>query len=88
MSQQIKVEVSGTQGVTFSADWHVIQDNETQTYQVEGQVPADYTFEGDSMQASIKVLNEGQLNVTVQKGGNRSRSSTHGKGSTLSIGVR
>ncbi|NYS62310.1 hypothetical protein HZS81_16270 [Halomonas salicampi] len=88
MGQQIQVEVSGTPGVAFSAEWRVTHNGDTQTYQEEGQVPADYTFEGEGIQASIKVLSEGQLDVTVQKSGNRSRSSTQGKGSTLNIAVR
>lgn len=88
MGQQIQVEVSGTPGVVFSAEWRITHDGNTQAYQEEGQVPAHYAFEGDGIQASIKVLSEGQLDVTVQKGGNRSRSSTQGKGSTLNIAVR
>jgi hypothetical protein len=88
MGQQIQVEVSGTSGVVFSAEWKVTHNGETQTYQEEGQVPADYAFEGEGIQASIKVLSEGRLDVTVQKGGNRSRSSTQGKGSTVNIAVR
>ncbi|MDR5898889.1 hypothetical protein QC823_07790 [Halomonas vilamensis] len=88
MGQQIQIEVSGTPGVVFSAEWRVTQDGETQTYQEEGQVPADYAFEGDAIQASIEVLSEGRLDITVQKGGNRSRSSTQGKGSTLNFAVR
>lgn len=85
---QIQIEINGTPGTVYSAQWQVARDGDTQTYQETGQVPAHYAYEGDAIQGSIQSLSEGRLEVSIQKGGNRSRSSTQGKGSTLNISVR
>ncbi|WP_404414935.1 hypothetical protein LG277_13795 [Vreelandella aquamarina] len=86
--EKILIEISGTEDVVYSADWQVTVDGETYSYQEEGKAPAYYAYEGNAIQGSIKTLSEGRLEVTIQKGGNRSRTSTQGKGSTLNIAVR
>ena len=86
--EKILIEISGTEGVVYSADWQVTVDGETYSYQEEGKAPTHYAYEGNAIQGSIKTLSEGRLEVTIQKGGNRSRSSTQGKGSMLNISVR
>jgi len=85
---QIQIEINGTPGMTFSAQWQVTRDGDTQTYQENGQTPTQFVYEGDAIQGRIQSLSDGRLQVLVHKGGNRSRSSTQGKGSTLNISVR
>ncbi|MGY4877646.1 hypothetical protein ACLUEY_07130 [Vreelandella aquamarina] len=85
---QIQIEINGTPGMAFSAQWQVTRDGDIQTYQENGQAPTHYAYEGDAIQGRIQSLSEGRLEVSVNKGGNRSRSSTQGKGSTLNISVR
>ncbi|MGS2745276.1 hypothetical protein ACU6TU_17000 [Halomonas sp. LS-001] len=85
---QIQIEITGTPGMAFNAQWQVTREGDTQTYQENGQAPAHYVYEGDAIQGRIQSLSEGRLEVSVNKGGNRSRSSTQGKGSTLNISVK
>ncbi len=84
----IRIEVDGTPGTAFSARWTIKNGGEIQEYrEPDGRVPASATFEGESVDGQVVLLSDGQLDVTVSKGGNRSRSSTRGKGGTLHISV-
>lgn len=84
----IRIEIDGTPGTAFSARWTIKNAGEIQEYhEPDGRVPASATFEGESVEGHVVLLSDGQLDVTVSKGGNRSRSSTQGKGSTLQISV-
>lgn len=84
----IRIEIDGTPGTAFSARWTIKNDGEIQEYrEPDGRVPASLKFEGSGVEGHVELLSDGQLDVTVSKNGNRSRSSTQGKGSTLNIGV-
>lgn len=85
----INIEISGTVGIAYSAYWRVENAGKTQEYhQAHGQVPAKFSYHGDAISGTVKLLSAGQLTLTVEKSGNRSRSVTQGKGSTLQFSVR
>lgn len=84
----IHIDIDGTPGTAFSARWTIKHDGEIREYhEPDGRVPASAEFEGESVDGQVVLLSDGQLDVTVSKGGNRSRSSTRGKGGTLHISV-
>ncbi|SHM24782.1 hypothetical protein SAMN05878437_1966 [Vreelandella subglaciescola] len=84
----IRIEIDGTPGTAFSARWTIKNDGEIQEYrEPDGRVPASLRFEGSGVEGRVELLSDGQLDVTVSKNGNRSRSSTRGKGGTLHISV-
>ena len=57
--------------------------------ETRGTVPAEFTFEGDTLEGTVKLLSDDErLEVDIVKGSNRSRSSTQGKGGTLTVVVR
>ena len=87
---QIRITMEGTEGAEFSARWQVIHEGETTEHVEEnGRVPAEFSYEGDALDGTVTLLSDGdRLEVDIQKGTNRSRSSTQGKGSTLNISVR
>ncbi|MFD1009409.1 MULTISPECIES: hypothetical protein [Oceanisphaera] len=85
----INVDIGGTAGTTYSAHWTVENAGQTQEYHQEhGQVPAKFSYRGNAIAGTVTLLSEGQLTLTVEKSGNRSRSATQGKGSTLQFSVR
>ncbi|WP_319783544.1 hypothetical protein [Oceanisphaera sp. IT1-181] len=85
----INIEISGTTGTAYSAHWRVENAGKTHEYHQEhGQVPAKLSYNGDAISGTVTLLNAGQLTLTVEKNGSRSRSVTQGKGSTLQFSVR
>ncbi|GGW69052.1 hypothetical protein [Vreelandella hamiltonii] len=87
---QIHITMSGSPGAEFSAEWRITHDGETVEHpETRGTVPAEFTFEGDTLEATVKLLSDDErLEVDIVKGSNRSRSSTQGKGGTLTLMVR
>lgn len=85
----INIDISGTADTVYSAYWRVENAGETQEYHQEhGQVPAKLSYHGDAISGTVTLLSAGQLTLTVEKNGSRSRSVTQGKGSTLQFSVR
>ena len=85
----INLDIDGTAGTAYSARWTVESAGQTQEYHQEhGQVPARLSYNGNAIAGTLTLLSEGQLTLTVEKSGNRSRSATQGKGSTLQFSVR
>ncbi|ART83170.1 hypothetical protein CBP31_11550 [Oceanisphaera profunda] len=85
----INIEIGGTAGTAYSAYWRVENAGKIQEYhQAQGQVPAKLSYHGDAISGTVTLLNAGQLTLTVEKNGSRSRSVTQGKGSTLQFSVR
>ncbi|AQU84488.1 MULTISPECIES: hypothetical protein [unclassified Halomonas] len=87
---QIHITMGGTPGAEFSAEWRITQNDETIEHpEVLGTVPAEFTFEGTVLEGTVKLLSDDErLEVDIVKGSNRSRSSTQGKGGTLTVVVR
>lgn len=87
---QIHITMGGTPGAEFSAEWRITHNDETIEYpEVLGTVPAEFTFEGTVLEGTVKLLSDDErLEVDIVKGSNRSRSSTQGKGGTLTVVVR
>ncbi|MDN6322270.1 MAG: hypothetical protein ACTHZY_08115 [Halomonas sp.] len=87
---QIHITMGGSPGAEFSAHWRITHEGETTEHVEErGTVPAEFTFEGSALEGTVKLLSEGdRLDVDIVKGNNRSRSSTQGKGGTLTVMVR
>ncbi|WFE70370.1 hypothetical protein P8S55_11275 [Halomonas sp. M1] len=87
---KIHITMSGSPGAEFSAEWRITHEGETTEHLEErGTVPAEYTFEGTSLEGTVKLLTDDErLDVDIVKGTNRSRSSTQGKGGTLTVMVR
>lgn len=87
---QIHITMSGSPGAEFSAEWRITHNGETVEHpETHGTVPAEFTFEGDMLEGTVKLLSDDErLEVDIVKGSNRSRSSTQGKGGTLTVVVR
>lgn len=87
---QIHITMGGSPGAEFSAHWKITHEGETTEHLEErGTVPAEFTFEGTTLEGTVKLLTDDErLEVDIQKGSNRSRSSTQGKGGTLTVVVR
>lgn len=87
---QIHITMSGSPGAEFSAEWRITHEGETTEHiEKQGTVPAEYTFEGTTLEGTVKLLTDDErLDVDIVKGTNRSRSSTQGKGGTLTVMVR
>lgn len=87
--QNIDIEVNGTHGTAYSANWTIYKDGNVYTHnEPDGRVPQRLKFEGDSIEAKVTLLTDGQLSVTVNRAGNLSRSSTQGKNSTLRFKIK
>lgn len=86
----IHIMMEGTPGAVFSAHWRITQNGQTiEHIEERGTVPTEYSFTGSALGGTVKLLSENQrLEVDIQKGGNRSRSSTQGAGGTLTVGIR
>ncbi|KPQ26773.1 MULTISPECIES: hypothetical protein [unclassified Halomonas] len=86
----IRITMEGTEGAAFSAHWKVTHEGETTEHIEEnGTVPAEFSFEGSALEGTVTLLSDGErLEVDIQKGTNRSRSSTQGKGGTLTVSIR
>ena len=86
---QIHITMSGSPGAEFSAHWRITHNGETVEHpETRGTVPAEFTFEGDTLEGTVKLLSDDErLEVDIVKGSNRSRSSTQGKGGTLTVVV-
>lgn len=87
---QIHITISGSPGTEFSAYWRISHEGET-TEHVEkhGTVPAEYTFIGTELEGTVKLLSDDErLDVEIQKGSNRSCSSTQGLGGTLTLAIK
>ncbi|MGO2008966.1 hypothetical protein [Vreelandella alkaliphila] len=87
---QIHITMGGTPGAEFSAQWRITHNDETIEHpETHGTVPAEFTFEGTTLEGTVKLLSEDdRLEVDILKGSNRSRSATQGKGGTLTVMVR
>lgn len=87
---QIHITMSGSPGAKFSAQWRITHEGETtEHFEKQGTVPAEFTFEGDTLEGTVKLLSDDErLEVDIVKDSNRSRSSTQGKGGTLTVVVR
>ena len=87
---QIRITMGGTPGAEFSAQWRITHNDETIEHpETRGTVPAEFTFEGTTLEGTVKLLSDNdRLEVDILKGNNRSRSSTQGKGGTLTVMVR
>jgi len=87
---QIHITMSGSPGAEFSAEWRITHNGDTVEHsETHGTVPAEFTFEGDTLEGTVKLLSDDErLEVDIVKGSNRSRSSTQGKGGTLTVVVR
>ncbi|WP_083007802.1 hypothetical protein [Halomonas sp. GT] len=87
---QIHITMGGTPGAEFSAQWRITHNDETIEHpETRGTVPAEFTFEGTTLEGTVKLLSDNdRLEVDILKGNNRSRSSTQGKGGTLTVMVR
>ncbi|AVI61908.1 hypothetical protein MOY_06977 [Halomonas sp. GFAJ-1] len=87
---KIHITMSGSPGAEFSAEWRITHNDETIEHpETRGTVPAEFTFEGSTLVGTVKLLSDDErLEVDIVKGSNRSRSSTQGKGGTLTVMVR
>tara|TARA_R110000751_G_scaffold133317_1_gene235740 strand:+ start:638 stop:1000 length:363 start_codon:yes stop_codon:yes gene_type:complete len=87
---QIHITMSGSPGTEFSAHWRITHEGETSEHVEEhGTVPTEYTFTGTELEGTVKLLSDDErLEVDIQKGSNRSRSSTQGAGGTLTVSIR
>lgn len=86
----IQVLISGSDEARYAATWTVTAHNgEQHEFEEEGAVPASYAYSGQAIQGAVTVLSaSGRVEVEIRKSGNRSRSSTQGKGSVVNISVR
>ncbi len=77
---QIHITMGGTPGAEFSAQWRITHADETIEHpETRGTVPADFPFEGTTLEGTVKLLSEDdRLEVDILKGSNRSRSATQG----------
>ncbi|WP_447554770.1 hypothetical protein [Vreelandella sp. EE22] len=87
---QIQINVSGTPGAEFSAHWRVSNGDEVTEHREERKsVPAEFSYEGSELQGTVTLLTDNErLEVDIMKGTNRTRSSTQGKGGTLTLHIR
>lgn len=87
---QIHITMSGSPGAEFSAHWRITHEGETTEHIEErGTVPAEYTFTGTELEGTVTLLSDDErLQVDIQKGSNRSSSSTQGAGGTLTLMIR
>lgn len=87
---EIHISMSGSPGAEFSAHWRITHEGETTEHVEErGTVPAEYTFIGTELEGTVKLLSDDErLDVDIQKGTNRTRSSTQGLGGTLTLVMR
>ncbi|GHC21246.1 hypothetical protein GCM10010082_11130 [Kushneria pakistanensis] len=89
MSSDIDVDIAGTADTRFSARWELTRaDGSRQVIEEEGRIPTRRHFQGMALTAELTVLDEGRLQLAIQKGNSRSRSSTGGAGSRISISVQ
>lgn len=89
VEKNIQVNISGTADTRYAASWTVTdRDGGKQQFDESGKVPASYAYTGEAFAGTVTVLSDtGRLEVEIRKNGNRSRSSTQGKGSMLRIKV-
>lgn len=87
---QIHITMSGSAGAEFSAEWRITGEGETTEHiEKSGTVPAEYTFTGSELEGTVKLLSDNErLEVNIQKGSNRSSSSTQGAGGILTVSIR
>ncbi|WP_447530464.1 hypothetical protein [Vreelandella sp. TE19] len=87
---QIQINVSGTPGAEFSAHWRVSNGDEvTEYFEERKSVPFEFSYEGTALEGEVTLLTDNErLEVDILKGTNRSRSSTQGKGGTLTLTIR
>lgn len=85
----INLEFGGAPGTAYSAHWTLENAGQIREYQEQhGRVPARYSYSGDAISGTVTLLSSGQLTLNVEKSGNRSRSATQGRGSTLHFSIR
>ena len=86
----IQIAITGSASTRYAAYWTVI-DHTGESYKFEevGEVPASFSYEGKAIDGTVTVMSDpGLLEVEIRKSGNRSRSSTQGKGSRIKISVQ
>lgn len=88
--KNIQVAITGTAETRYAATWTVTDSNgNKQQFEESGQVPASSAYSGEAIAGTVTVLSDlGRLEVEIRKSGNRSRSSTQGKGSVIKIQVQ
>lgn len=88
--KNIQVDITGTADTRYSAIWTVTDNNgNKQQFDELGNVPSSYAYSGEAIAGAVTVLSDsGRLEVEIRKNGNRSRSSTQGKGSVVNIKVK
>jgi hypothetical protein len=86
----IQVLISGSDEARYAATWTVTgNDGARQEFEESGGVPARYAYNGEAITGTVTVMSaSGRVEVEIRKNGNRSRSSTQGEGSVVSINMR
>ena len=87
--KNIQVNITGTAETRYTAIWTVTDSNgQKQEFEKSGHVPDSYAYSGEAITGAVTMLSDtGRLEVEIRKNGNRSRSSTQGKGSLLNIKI-
>jgi hypothetical protein len=88
--KNIQIVITGTDKTRYAATWTVIGNNgERHRFEESGYVPANFTYNGQAIDGTVTALSDsGRLEVEIRKNGNRSRSSTQGKGSNIRVRVQ
>lgn len=85
----IEILFEGEPGTRFEATLRVHHRGSKERHELEGTVPSEHRYHGETLEASVRQTSlEGGLVVVVRKGGNVSRSSTRGENSQLRLQVR
>ncbi|MGQ4877910.1 hypothetical protein ACOJCM_04975 [Billgrantia sp. LNSP4103-1] len=88
-SNLIEILFDGEPGTRFQATLRVQNNGTTENHELEGAVPSEHRYHGEALEANVRQTSpEGGLTVEVRKGGNISRSRSHGEHSQLSLKVR
>ncbi len=85
----IYIQISGDEGTRFAAEWVITSaDGVVNRFEHEGSIPVTYAYMGEAISGTVTQLSEGgRLLVEIRNNGNRSLSSTQGKGSVLKTTV-
>ena len=89
--EPIQVLFDGEPGTRFQASWQLDsrRGERLDSGEWQGEVPQRYSLQkGRLSLAVIQLSEQGRLEVTVISGGNRSHSSTQGKGSRMQLSVQ
>ncbi|MGM0988225.1 MAG: hypothetical protein ACQEXI_14760 [Pseudomonadota bacterium] len=88
--EDITIELDGAPGVSFEAEWRISGGSaDVEVHHTDGEVPRTLTFRGSALQARIvKGPEAGALNVTIIKGGNRSRQTLNAPGGRVNLSIQ